>query len=137
MVVVDTNVVVALLVQGPKMPWSRKLREQEPHWSVPELWRHEMLNVLATMERGKVFPRIALESIWKLAYGMLAPCERGLDYLAALEMAASLSISGYDAQFLTLARQMGTVLVTEDKALLRKAPHLTRPLSDFKPGSEP
>ena len=132
MVVVDTNVLVHFMFEDEKSPWTRSLRFEDAQWILPELWRHEFLNVLATISKSGRDSLVVLTATWIRAEGLFNTCERKGNAVAALEMAASLSISGYDAQFLTLARQLGTVLVTEDRELLKKAPHLTRPLSYYQ-----
>ncbi len=48
----------------------------------------------------------------------------------ALDLAADLSISAYDARFLVAARMEGVKLVTEDAKLRAAAPKLTRSLAD-------
>ena len=48
MIVVDTNVIAYVLIEGDKTALAQQVAKKDPDWKVPPLWRHEFLNVLAT-----------------------------------------------------------------------------------------
>ena len=46
MIVVDTNVVSYLYLNGERSHQAEKLLSLDPHWCAPVLWRSEFRNVL-------------------------------------------------------------------------------------------
>jgi predicted nucleic acid-binding protein len=132
MIVVDTNVLVYLFVQGPKTDLARRLLKSDPQWMLPPLWRHEFHNVLVTHIQTKRLSLDQAEGIWTKAVDLLADSEREADLPLALRMAVEYGVTGYDAQFLALAHAQEAVCVSEDKALKVKAPTgLVRSLGDY------
>lgn len=51
MIVVDVNVVVYFFIEGERTTAARELMAHDADWRLPPLWRHEYLNVLATLTR--------------------------------------------------------------------------------------
>jgi predicted nucleic acid-binding protein len=49
----------------------------------------------------------------------------------ALRLAVSTPVSGYDAQFVSLAHALGVPLVTEDKELLKNFPSTSISMREF------
>jgi len=121
-IVVDTNVLVYMFVQGPKTNLARRLLESDPQWMLPTLWRHEFHNVLVTHVQTKRLSLEQAEGIWKKAVDLLVDSEREVDLALALRMAVEYGVTGYDAQFLALAQAEEAVCISEDKALKVKSP---------------
>lgn len=122
MIVVDVNVVVHLLTEGPRRAQAVRLWETDPDWRLPPLWRHELLNVLATLVREDYLAEADAIALWERAIGLFADREAVPDMLAVLRMAVRLGISAYDAQYAVLAETLGTRLVTEDRRLRAALP---------------
>jgi len=49
-----------------------------------------------------------------------------------LTLAIEKNISAYDAQYITLAKELGVYCVTEDTRLLKKFPNLTISMKNFR-----
>ena len=131
MIVVDTNVVAYAYIQGDSTKLAHKVREADPQWRLPTLWRHEFLNVLSVyVVQGGCRLEQAL-ILWKSAVGNLGPCEHIVNMTAALKMACEYKIAAYDAQFIVLARTLGVLCVTEDASLLKKFPGTAVSMEDF------
>lgn len=128
MIVVDTNIIAYLLIEGDRTDRVRSLWRDEPDWRVPPLWRHEFLNVLATFAKRGGADLADTTQLWGRAVDTIGSCEIEVDMSAALEVAVTTQISAYDAQFITLARRLSVPLVTEDKKLRKTFPDLTMPL---------
>ena len=122
MIVVDTNVVAYLLIQGGKTAKAERLFKRDPEWAVPALWRSEMRNVLS------LYVRKGLMTLPK-ALGVM---QEGIELVGALEwdvpsedvllLAASSRRSAYDCEFVALARMLEVPLHTADAALARAFP---------------
>jgi len=128
LIVVDTNVIAYLLIEGDRTNRARSLWRDEPDWRVPPLWRHEFLNVLATFAKRGGADLADTTQLWTHAVDAIGSGEIEVDMSAALELAVTRQISAYDAQFITLARRLSVPLVTEDKKLRKTFPDSTLPL---------
>ena len=134
MVVIDTNVLAYLLIAGDRTRDAQALLSRDPDWRSEAFLLVEFSNLLATYERAGALDR-------GQAQGLLATAETSLRSLVnvphahALNVAAELSVSAYDARFLAAAQILGTRLVTEDGKLRAAAPALTLSLADALGGS--
>ena len=97
MIVIDVNVIVYLLTETPQRESARQVYERDSDWLVPPLWRHEMLNVLATLTRQDVLDVSSALTVWRNALGLLEMREQQPDMENALALAVDHRISAYDA----------------------------------------
>jgi predicted nucleic acid-binding protein len=133
MLVVDTNVVAHLLVEGERTAQARALWAMDPDWRAPRLLSYELANVFCQLVRQQA---ISLEEgVAGLAIGLrlVRAVDRNPAHARVLEIASSLTISAYDACYLATTEAMGSQLVTEDVRLLRLAPEIARSLESFGP----
>ncbi len=131
MIVVDTNIVAYAYLKGDRTSLTQKLRELDSQWRLPTLWRHEFLNLLSMyVQHGGCQATKAVE-IWDKVFVNLSPCESVVDMAMALKIACESKISAYDAQFITLAQNLGVPCVTEDNVLLKKFPGVAVSMTDF------
>jgi predicted nucleic acid-binding protein len=128
MIAVDTNVVAYLLIEGERTAAARELWEIDPDWRLPPLWRAEFLNVLATSHRAGILSADQARRAWHVAVDLLRGHEVEPAGAAVLDLALALRITAYDAQFASVARDLGTRLVTSDRRLCRACPDLALPL---------
>ena len=131
MIVVDFNIIVYLLTATPQRESARRVRERDRDWLVPSLWRHEMLNVLATLTRQDVLDAASALTVWRNALALLGTSERQPDMEDTLSLAIEHGISAYDAQYVALAASLGVSLVSEDKKLQRLLPDRVVSMTDF------
>jgi predicted nucleic acid-binding protein len=124
MIVVDSNVLAYLYLPGEYTAIAEALLENEPEWAAPILWRSEFRNILAGyMRRGA----LAFEQACMLqreAEGLLSGFEFEVDSLGVIELVRDSDCSAYDCEFVALAVQLETKLVTMDKKLLKAFPQL-------------
>jgi len=130
MQVVDTNIVVNLLMEGPYSESARLLHARDPDWQSETLLLIELTNVLATVMRKLHRPFAETSVTLKQAQRIMAPGLRHVDHHDVLHAASHFGVSGYDARFLVVARAIGVPLVTEDAKLRRAAPDLTCSLAE-------
>jgi len=130
-IVVDSNVVAYTFLEGVQTQLALKVRDLDPDWRLPELWRHEYLNILATYARHGGATLATTGRLWRRASRLLASSPKPVDMLLALELAARHNLSAYDAQFMALAVTLGVRCVTEDRALLKAFPEIAVSMRGF------
>jgi predicted nucleic acid-binding protein len=128
-VLVDTNVLVYLLIEGDRTASAQALYASDPDWRSEAFVLVEFSNVLATYVRTRALSLAKGKELAAEAEAML-PALVGFPHKQALEIAEQFGISAYDARFIGLAKQLRVKLVTEDARLLAAAPSLTRSLGD-------
>lgn len=137
MIVVDVNVIAYLFITGEKTTEARTVRELDADWIVPDLWRDEFLNILATYVRHGGIDLETAVALWLSAVTLFKGHESTADPIMALELAARHSLSAYDAQYLTVAIGNEARLVTEDKAMLAAVPQRCMTMRDFISANTP
>jgi predicted nucleic acid-binding protein len=130
-IVVDTNVISYLLIEGQETAAARTVWTLDPEWRVPPLWRSEFLNVLATTVRARVLDGEQARLAWRRAVGLFGHAEVEPVGEAVLDAAVRDGVSAYDAQFLVTAELLGVHLVTADRKLARARPDVVRLLRGF------
>ncbi len=131
MIVVDVNVMAYLLIAGEKSVEAQTLYQLDPDWIVPDLWRDEFLNILATYVRQGGTDLETAKKVWQTATGLFEPAERRADPIMTLDLAHRYRLSAYDAQYLAVAVRSELKLVTEDKALRQSAPQYCVTLHEY------
>lgn len=130
MLLVDTNIVGHMLLEGPLAASARALYARDPDWRTEPLLFVELTNVLVTAMRVQQLPLARAQEALDAAHAMLADSLTDTADADVLLLAQRHGVSGYDARFLCAASELRTRLVTEDAALRRKAPALTQSLAD-------
>lgn len=129
MIVVDTNVLVALALPSEDDAAAEQLFSDDPDWVAPLLWRSEFRNVLASrMRKGGLSPEQALAFQLEME-SLLDEREYPVDSGAVLTLADESGCTAYDCEFVSLAIQLGVPLVTMDAQVLKAFPRLARPLA--------
>ena len=131
MIVVDTNVIAYLYLEGEYSNQVEILLQQDPVWAAPILWRSEFRNVLASYLRQKIIRlRDALFIIEK-AEKLLAGNEYNISSESVLKLALDSGCSAYDCEFVSLAQVLEVPLVTADAKILNKFPKHCVSLKSF------
>ena len=127
MVIVDTNVVAYLLIEGDRTRQAQALLARDPDWRSEGFLLIEFSNVLATYLRAGSLSRSQAESLLAEAAKRLRVLIN-VPHARALRVADQFAVSAYDARFLAAAGGLGARLVTEDAKLRAAAPALTQSL---------
>jgi len=122
MIVVDSNVLAYLYLPGDYTADAEALLERDPEWASPVLWRSEFRNILAGYMRRRVLTFDQAHNLQREAESLLAGSEFEVDSLSVLELVRDSDCSAYDCEFVALAMQLDTKLVTMDDKLLRAFP---------------
>jgi len=131
MVVVDTNVVVYLLIEGDRTKLAQALYARDADWQSDAFLLIEFSNVLATYVRSGGMTGTQAETLLAVA-GSRVRTAVDVAHSRALQIAGRFAVSAYDARFLAAAQSLGGKLVTEDAKLRAAAPALTRSLEQAR-----
>lgn len=131
MIVVDTNVIAYLLIDGERTEQARNLWQADPDWRVPPLWRAEFLSVLSTSVRAGVIEEQEALLLWRRATALLGEGEVEPGGEAVLTRSLRDGLSAYDAQFVAVAESLGVRFITNDQKILRQRRDVAIPLTDF------
>jgi predicted nucleic acid-binding protein len=122
MIVVDTHVLAYLYLPGIYTQSAESLLAHDPQWAAPVLWRSELRNILAGYMRRKALTFEQAYQVQREAESLLAGSEFEVDSMAVLELVRGSDCSAYDCEFIALALQLKTKLVTMDAKLIRAFP---------------
>ena len=131
MIVVDANVVAHFFIEGNKTALARQVYGRDPHWIVPEIWRHEFLNILVTSSLFAKMPEDVADRIWRDAEDLLRGSICGADMRGVLSAAVERSTTAYDAEYVVLAKARGIKCVTEDGPLRKAFPETAVSMAAF------
>jgi len=130
MLLVDTNVVAYLLIEGDYTEAAQELHTRDSDWRSEAFLLVEFTNVLvSSIARKRMTVSMAedfLEKVFSLFDGKLGR----IPHASVLAIATRHRVSAYDARFLSLADQLGSRLITEDARLRAAAPALTQSLAE-------
>lgn len=129
MIVVDTNV-VSHFVLGPDVDLAREAARRDV-WCAPILWRSEFRNVLVIYMRQMRLPLAGALEAMDRAETVLFGREYSVRSATVLNCAARSQRSAYDCEFVALAEDLGTRLVTTDEAIIRDFPQVAIHLRDY------
>ncbi len=135
MIVVDTNVIAYLLIEGDRTEAARQSWQEDPDWYAPPLWRSEFLNVLAVSVRAGVLSAVAAQRAWLGSLTLMGEREVEVAGGKVLETAIARGLSAYDAQFVVAATNLGAQLVTSDQRILEAWPEGAISMESFATGS--
>ena len=131
MIVVDTNILAYLYFPGDKTVEVKRLLKVDSEWAAPALWRSELLNLLCAYMRVKGLFLARCFEVLELADELMAERTYTIAPLRVLEISERTGCSGYDSEFVALAEDLRTTLVTYDAALLLKSAPASCTPSDF------
>jgi predicted nucleic acid-binding protein len=128
MIVVDTNVVAYLLLEGPQTKRAEALLLHDPEWAAPPLWRSELRNVLSGYLRRGQLDRQQVLRLQGQAESLLEGREVPVDSADVFRLVEASDCSAYDCEFVAAALALQTRLITSDRQLLRAFPEVASPL---------
>jgi len=130
-IVVDTNIIAYLYLQGEHTAQAEKVLQKDSEWTAPLLWRSEFRNVLAFYLRQGHLLLDDVQAIMREAELLLQGREYGITSARVLDLAAASRCSAYDCEFVVLARDLDVPLVTTDKKVLAAFPETAVSMDAF------
>ncbi len=131
MIVADTNVVAYFVIAGENTAHAEAVRSRDADWRVPGLFINEWLNVVTLHVLKKMLERD--EAVRAYRRGLsLVRVHGGLpDPVRIINLHAASGCSSYDCQFIALAEDLGTRLVTADQQVVKAFPNVAADLTQF------
>ena len=124
MIVADSNLIAYLLIPGDKSPIADAVLEKDPEWATPQICRSELRNILTLYMRHREMTLSQAQQTMSRAENLCAPFEYAIPSDLVLELTSKTNLSAYDAEFVVLAQQLGTHLVTQDDGILKEVPDI-------------
>jgi predicted nucleic acid-binding protein len=134
MIVVDANVLAFYLVEGNRTTDANALRNLDADWIVPAFWCVEFQSILWKYVRFGGMPMGKALELLDRAMTMLSPNEVTPPPDTVLRDALNWKITAYDAQYVSLAKQLGIRCVTEDGPVQEACPAIAISLDEFLRG---
>ncbi len=130
MLVIDTNVVAYLLIEGDYTAAARSLHHRDDDWRSEAFIMVEFTNVLTASIAARRMDLVLAQRFLADATSLLQGKLTSIPHDSVLSLAVQYRTTAYDARFLALADQLGSRLVTEDARLRAAAPALTQSLAE-------
>lgn len=131
MIVVDTNIIAYLFIEGERTAAVNAVLRKDPEWIAPLLWRSEFRSVLTLYLRKQYLMLPQASRLMDEAESLMQGREYQVPSAKILELTDSTKLSAYDGEFAALAGETGVPLVTTDKAILAAVPGLALSIEQF------
>ena len=125
MIVSDSNLIAYLFLPSPNSTLAEQVLQKESKWIAPLLWRSEFRNILTLYMRHQAITVYEAQQTMERAESFMVENEFFVPSDPVLELTSTTMLSAYDAEFVILARQLQTKLVTSDKGVLAADPNNT------------
>jgi predicted nucleic acid-binding protein len=133
-IVVDTNVVAYLVVEGEQTAVAREVLHRDGQWAAPAVWRSELRNLLSTYMRRSSFGRKDALRMMRSAESLFEDREHIGDSETILTLAEQSRHSSYDCEFVAVAMLLGVPLITNDRKLRASFPEIAISPEEFLTG---
>ena len=131
MIVVDTNIIAYLFLEGEFSSQAENLLQEDDHWAAPVLWRSEFRNVLAHYLRKDILSIDQCQDIIIESMNLMNGREYEVASFQVLNLVSSSDCSAYDCEFVALAQDLDTHLITVDKKILSEFPSIAFELGKY------
>jgi len=121
-IVVDSNIVAYLFIEGLHTEAAETLLTRDEDWAAPVLWRSELRNTLTGYLRRGYLTLEEAGSIQSEAEDLMSGAEYEVDSRSVLDLVCKSDCSAYDCEYIALAMRLGTKLITLDNGVLRAFP---------------
>ena len=131
MIVVDTNIISYLYLEGQNTAQAEAVLKKDPDWIAPILWRSEFRNILTLYLRHDILSLNDALQIVLEAEDQMHDREFEVSSAQVLSLVANSSCSAHDCEFVALAQDLGIPLVTTDKKILSAFPSTAIAIETF------
>lgn len=131
MIFSDANLLIYLFVEGEFTEAAEDVLRKDGDWIVPDLWKHEFRNVLATMINNDQIEKKDAISIFDEAEAQLENQVFPVSSRQIIELSEKSGLSSYDCEFVALALVMDVPLITSDQRIVSVYPEIARSPQQF------
>ncbi len=131
MIVVDTNILIYLYIQGEHTAAVEQLITIDSVWTAPPIWASEFRNVLALYMRKNIISLPQAMAIMEQAENLMKSNDYQPSSESVLALVNSSACSAYDCEFVSVAKQLQLPLITQDKKILAEFPRIANKLENF------
>lgn len=131
MIVVDTNIISYFYLTSEFSDLADELYKKNPNWHAPILWKSEFGNVLLMYLRKKIISLSEASELFEAAEELLKTKEYEIKTYQTLKLAKESNCSSYDCEFVGLAKDLETRLVTMDKRILNSFPDISISMQEY------
>ena len=130
-IVADNTLISYFTIEGAFTEEAAHVRQKDPDWAAPLLWRAEFSNVLwLHVRQGEFGLDLAIQHI-DLAEELIGDRSYSIAPTEVLRLAVESGCSAYDAHYASLAQQLDVPLVTHDGDVLEGFPETAVHPEDF------
>ncbi len=122
MIVVDTNIISYFYLNSEYSALAEQVFYKDSVWSAPLLWRSEFRSVLTLYLRRNILSLSEAIEIFEFAEELLKEKEYEVNAAQVLKLSYESGCSAYDCEFVSLAKDLDVLLITEDKKILSRFP---------------
>ncbi|MFZ2958379.1 MAG: type II toxin-antitoxin system VapC family toxin [Candidatus Ozemobacteraceae bacterium] len=122
MIVVDTNIIAHFYIPGEFSSMADSIKLKDSEWITSHLWRFEFRNVIQKYIRAKLIELPDAIQILEDAEIALFGKEISVPPSQFINVAANSKCSGYDCEFVSVAKGLNLKLITFDKKIVREFP---------------
>ncbi|HSI34299.1 MAG TPA: type II toxin-antitoxin system VapC family toxin [Tepidisphaeraceae bacterium] len=134
MIVVDTNVVLAVVVRSDATQAALAARSRDPERIVPRLFVSEVLQSLLKYVVARSMDRDQALKAFKRATSLGKAGHAEAEPVDVLNTAIRLGLTAYDSEYVAMAELHGLRFVTLDGQVLKAAPGVAVTPTDFAAG---
>lgn len=131
MIVVGTNIISYLYLPTQYSELAELLLKRESKWAAPVLWKSEFRNVLSGYLRKNLLDFDSVIALLNEAEDLMSFHEYQLSSIQVLKLVSQSDCSAYDCEFVALAEQLNTKLITQDKKVLQNFPKIAFSLESY------
>jgi len=131
MIVADATLIIHFSMPGSKTEHAEAVRRKDPVWAAPPLWEYEVLNVIWTYVHFRDLSLAQALEHWDVAQDLIGERTYRMAPAEVLRLAARSGHSAYDCQYVAIAQQLETWLVTSDADVLTAFPEIAISPDDF------
>ena len=122
MIVVDTNIISYFYLNSEYSALAEQVFYKDSVWSAPLLWRSEFRSVLTLYLRQNILSLSEAIEIFEFAEELLKEKEYEVNAVQVLKLSYESGCSAYDCEFVSLAKDLDVLFITEDKKILSRFP---------------
>jgi predicted nucleic acid-binding protein len=133
-IVVDNDVISYFWLEAGRTDAAREARRRDSNWHVPRLWQSEFRNVLYQHMAHRELSLPDALRLAEIAEADLEESTYSVSTADVLQLAGETGHSAYDCEYVALARELGTSLVTGDETVANRFPETAVLLEDYAKG---